>query len=1126
MASIGVSGAAAAFSWNPFLAAGAIAIASYLDQQYLYPALLGEGKEQARPRPLIGLPTTTNTPGSPRVWAVGRRVRLPAHIMYQSEKEREDTISGPKGGVAGRVKRVFADVGLSINDRQTSRLTQLIANGQLIYWSDKNLVNVTSSEMTCSMNTTVVASGTAAAGSSASTIIKSGGGMTQSSYTCNYKWVKFTSGTLNGKARSIFWNSATNINLAQSFASAPSVGDSFDIIEQTMTVQMNSSYEPDFADYFVVGDIVDLRNFSSSTGSLFGVAPFTQKSWWRVNAVTRHAAVPSSVVLEAMNGQVVPELSGVAAGSSIIPASVVREDQYFLWAAVFDSIYTTAPSGARPWLRELWNTTDGLSDVGKPAGYTEMIASRMRRFLGTSVRKRVRWYNGQFGSGLPGSDFGAINNGSPGAYLTEYEESTASLPESFSGAPQAGIDDVTVYVQSSNNTLIAEEETISNYEGRMFVSNPGDWFYQGTDGQEENGIILKTKTSGQVPGFRGMAYQMLEQWDLSTYFGNQVPPIIEAIVEPDLFMTIPQAVLEICERAQSRDLKFDTNSVDVAPFEGYWTQGAIPTVTALQPLLTAYQIAAQERNDTLVFFNIENADAVQIENGASFSDLGVQSGADTPFAGDKVKITQRDVADLPTSIGVTHQDPDQQYSQGYQNFKQRQPSPLPSANEQNVNLDNIVLSRKQARNLAGTIMRRAWVNSTALEFQLPVAYMELLENDLVTLTTDDGQDFTARIIRREIGNNFVVNVYAVVEDVALAVRGSPVQGPSDIVIGTPAVVTPSPRILDIPPLVDGDAFVPGYYVGGSSASWQGAIVYESRDGGSNWTQVATLNTQCGMGTTTTTLPSGTPADYQTPITYDTTNSFTVAIERDNVIPLVTVGTSDVEAGWNWMLVEDGTNFEILGARDVVDNGDGTYTFDYLLRGLRGTYDSCATTKAIGSKVTFLYQARQLGALQFVPVNLSAASLPTTIQVKVVASGQSLVDVTAETVTLDCWNARPMPGFLFLTELNVSTFDRTFLFDHWTRLQSPVGSGTPYPLDESFEGYTVNFYDPTGATLLRTKTISAQNTGSSNIRGAREFTYTAAEQTADGYTPGALTTFKVERFQLGDFGNGRTWLETV
>jgi hypothetical protein len=120
----------------------------------------------------------------------------------------------------------------------------------------------------------------------------------------------------------------------------------------------------------------------------------------------------------------------------------------------------------------------------------------------------------------------------------------------------------------------------------------------------------------------------------------------------------------------------------------------------------------------------------------------------------------------------------------------------------------------------------------------------------------------------------------------------------------------------------------------------------------------------------------------------------------------------------------------------------------------------------------------------------------------------------------------MPGRMFDTDLNLTTNDRTFTFDHWTRLQSVPGSGAPYQLDESYEGYKVNFYDPTGATLLRTKTISAQNTGSTMIRGAREFTYTAAEQTADGYTPGLSTTFKVERFQLGDFGNGRTWIEDV
>ena len=1101
MASVGVAGAASAFAWNPFLAAGAIAIASYLDQQYLYPAILGDGKDQARPRPLIGLPTSTNAPGTPRVWAMGRRVRIPAHIMYQSEKEREDTISGPKGGVAGQIKRVFADVGLSINDRQTARLTQLIANGQLIYWSDKNLVRVTTDQMTSSFVTTTVHTGTVAAGSTTTQVNSTVGGMTVNTYGLNYRWLQITSGPLAGQARPINSNTAAQFTVDWAFGGVPGVGVGYSVIEKRLVLTMNSKYEPDFADYFEIGDFVNLEGFlSTPANSHLGRSPYTQKSWWRVYDVQPHLAGPSTITLEAVIGQDIGPMTSVVSGSSFVPGSIAREDTYWLGSATYE-VYPEA-------------VMTGVDDE-----QIIRIERQTRRWLAATDDPLVRVVN------YPTAGYSVGYNaryveiqmyGNP-SYRT-----TFGIPQLVPSPPAFQLS-----IRCANNTGVIEKFNEQGYEGRMFVSDPGDWFYQGTDQQIENGIILKTKSSGEVPGYRGLAYQMLEQWDLSTYFGNQVPPIVEAIIEPDSLMTIPQAILEICERAQSQDLKFDTQGVNTAPFEGYWTQGAIPTVTALQPLLTAYQIAAQERNDTLVFFNIENADIVQIENGATFSDLGVQSGADTPFAGDKIKITQRDVADLPTSIGVTHQDPDQQYAQGYQHFKQRQPSPLPSANEQNINLDNIVLSRKQARNLAGTIMRRAWVNATALEFQLPVAYMELLENDLVTLTNDDGQDFTARIIRREIGNNFVVNVYAVVEDVALAVRGSPVQGPSDIVIGTNNPTDVTARILDVPPLVDGDAFVPGYYVGGSSPSWQGAIVYESRDGGSNWVQVATLNTQCGMGTTTTSLASGTPGDGIGAVTYDTLNSFTVAV--DNIGPtgfLVTTTTAQVETGVNWMLVEDGANWEILGARDVVDNGDGTYTFDHLLRGLRGTFDSAATTKAAGSKVTFLYEARQLGALQFVPVNLSAASLPATIQVKVVASGQALIDVTAETVTLDCWNARPMPGKMFSTEYDISTTDRTFVFENWSRLQTVIGSGGPYNMDESFEGYAVRIYDPTGATLMRTKTISSQTTGTNRIRGDRSVPYPAAEQTADGYTPGPSETFKVERVQLGDFGEGRTWMEDV
>ena len=1123
MASLATVGAASAAkaagtAWNPFFMFGAVAVASFIDQQYLYPSLFGRGKEQAKPNPLIGLPTTTSSPGSPRVWAMGRRVRVPLHVMFQSEKTREETINGPKGGVAGQIKRVFADVGLSVNDRQTTRLVQLIANGQLVYWTDKNLVRITTDQMAGTFTTTTVRTGTVLAGSTTTAINDVAGGMVVDTYGRNYRWLQITSGPLSGQARPINSNTANQFTVDWAFTAAPGAGVTYAVIEKRLTLTMNSNYEPDFTDYLEVGDIVDLKGFSSTPSGTYmaGRPPYDYKSWWRVLTVTAHGATPSSMLLEAVGGQDIGPLTSIQSANAFAPASVVREDAIWLSTVGNEqwdpktSNNTTPATSAQYFEHQGTASTQALRDH---------LAKAWARFIGTTWRvdcTALNWqeYTGATWQALTGSTLQArygTNNPSP---YTIAEVANASA---WQGLRQ----------RCANNAAILARTAETAYEGGMFAADPTASFYQGTETQDEDDIVKRSQTGGLIPGFRGMCYQVLDQWDLSTYFGNQVPPIVEAIIEPDALMSVPDAILEICNRADVEDIKFDTSDVDVAPFEGYWTQGAIPTVTALQPLMTAYQVAAQERNDTLAFFNIENADVVQIENGAAFSDLGVQSGADTPYAGDKLRITQRDTADLPSSIGVSHQDPDQQYAQGYQHFKQRQPSPLLSANEQNIQLDNVVLSRKQARNLAGTIMRRAWVNATALEFQLPIAYCELLENDLVTLTDDDGQDYTARIIRREIGNNYVVNVYAVVEDVALAVRGSPVQGPSTIIIGTPEAVVPTVRVIDIPPLVDEDAFVPGYYVGAcspSGASWGGVTVYESRDTGNTWQQVATINTQCGIGTLSTALASGTPSGV---ITWDTVNSFTVAI--DNFGPLgapVTMTEPDVLDGWNWMLIQDGSNFEIVGARDVVDNGDGTFTFDYLLRGLRGTYDSSATTKAIGSKVTFLFGARQQEAIKFVPMNVSAANLPLSLQVKFVPPGLSLVDVTAQSVTINAWNARPMPGKLFTSELDLATYDRTFVFENWTRLQGVVGSGGPYNLDESFEGYSIRIYDPTGATLMRTKTISSATTGTNRIRGDRSVPYPAAEQTADGYTPGPTETFKVERQQLGDFGEGRSWMEDV
>lgn len=71
--------------------------------------------------------------------------------------------------------------------------------------------------------------------------------------------------------------------------------------------------------------------------------------------------------------------------------------------------------------------------------------------------------------------------------------------------------------------------------------------------------------------------------------------------------------------------------------------------------------------------------------------------------------------------------------------------------------------------------------------------------------------------------------------------------------------------------------------------------------------------------------------------------------------------------------------------------------------------------------------------------------------------------------------------------------------------------------QQWEVYRFTLYDPTGATVKNVKTLSSKLSGSSRLRD-RWVEYTAAEQTAAGYTPDPLETFWIDVIQVGDYDN--------
>ena len=144
---VGAAAAGGAFTAVPYVGWAVGIAAALIDQTIIYPALLGDEDEAQTPQ-LASLPASEQGVGSPRTFALGTRIRVPAHILYQSSKVRESQAGGGKGGTSVTLKRVYVNALIHLNDRKTGEMTQLIGNGQLVLYKSRSLIRVQTENMT------------------------------------------------------------------------------------------------------------------------------------------------------------------------------------------------------------------------------------------------------------------------------------------------------------------------------------------------------------------------------------------------------------------------------------------------------------------------------------------------------------------------------------------------------------------------------------------------------------------------------------------------------------------------------------------------------------------------------------------------------------------------------------------------------------------------------------------------------------------------------------------------------------------------------------------------------------------------------------------------------------------
>ncbi len=306
-------------------------------------------------------------------------------------------------------------------------------------------------------------------------------------------------------------------------------------------------------------------------------------------------------------------------------------------------------------------------------------------------------------------------------------------------------------------------------------------------------------------------------------------------------------------------------------------------------------------------------------------------------------------------------------------------------------------------------------------------------------------------------------------------------GVTDSAIGSEiditAPVDTEMALLDMPLMRDADDG-PHIVVAakGADSPWPGAAVLRSNDD-VEYQRVASVTESAVFGTCGTTL-----GDWTGPHVFDEMSSVTVSV-GDGTLSSSTRSALMADSTVNAMLIGS----EAIQFRVATLVSTGVYKLTGLLRGLRGTewamVDHAAAEECVLLTTTGLrridMQTNQLGVEKFY---------------KGVTFGRALSTADAESFTANGVSLKPFSPTT-LRALEESNGDVTITWRRRSRLATRGIStlGQSIPLGEETESYEVDIVGGSPPAVVRTLTATSETA-----------TYTAAQQSTDGLSPGGIT----------------------
>lgn len=458
----------------------------------------------------------------------------------------------------------------------------------------------------------------------------------------------------------------------------------------------------------------------------------------------------------------------------------------------------------------------------------------------------------------------------------------------------------------------------------------------------------------------------------------------------------------------------------------------------------------------------------------------------------RITVVREMDAQLPRRIEVTYFDANREYDTGEQAAER-----LNSTGTALVRIEApLVMTADEGACCADMLLYLYHLERLDFSLALPTRdpYNRLQPADPITVVTPDATYF-CRITSLTSESNRVIKLTARLADVAI--YSPTAKGEESNVSSLPMTLTgPSIlTILDIPPVSTYNE-TPGVVLAGRGAysGWRGGSVLRSDDGGVSWA------TQSG-----TSPPGATTALATNTIGAAPTNAMDVSSVLN-----VKMSSGDISSvselalfnGLNHFAYGEPGRWEIIGARTVTLQSDGSYNLTNLLRGRYGTEWAMASHAVMDDLVLL-----NSGQLNFAPQPtsiLGSSRMWTILGYGDADATQNSRAFTYGGENLECLSPVHVRAFQALNgDWTIQWVRRTRIDGEW---RDYVDAG----LGEAAENYVVEiFTGPAYAPLKRTLTATAQSV-----------TYTNAQQVTDFGIATRTLYYRVAQVSAL-VGNGRT-----